>query len=81
MDLHYGPHSSTSVAEVVLRLLLDELAPHALHALDEAREHVGVALVVPGAPDVARGVAHGVLHLAAARRASRRAPRERLVEW
>ena len=57
------------VAEVVLRLHLDQRAPHALHYEHKLPQHGVVALVVAGAPDVARRIAHRILNAAAARRA------------
>jgi hypothetical protein len=43
---------------VILRLHLDQRAPHALHDEHKLPQHGLVALVVAGAPDIARRIAH-----------------------
>ena len=60
------------VAEVILRLHLDQRAPHALHVMSTscaAAHGLLVALVVAGAPDIARRIAHRILNATAALRA------------
>ena len=57
------------VSEVILRLHLDQRAPHALHDEHKLPQHGLVALVVAGAPDIARRIARRILNATAARRA------------